>query len=95
MKQIKAKEVKEVDLAIQSLLSSLVSGILSVHEASLLSHLKDRKENLLAHQILNRNLKPEWIGLMKGMPILNFSTPMLLLGKTIKLYRGFRTISVI
>ena len=63
MKQTQAKESKDVDLAIHSLLSSHISVILSFNEASLLSHLKSRKESLLAHQILNWKLKSrvDWL----------------------------------
>ena len=48
----KAKEAKEIDLAIHVLLTSQISGILTVNEATQLSQLKSRKESLLAHWVV-------------------------------------------
>ena len=49
MKWAKAKENLEVDMDINTLLTSQASGILSEHESSLLSCLKAKKDSLLAH----------------------------------------------
>ena len=63
MKQTKAKETLEVDLDINTLLTSQASGILSVHESSLLSCLKAKKDSLLTQQILTWKLKSriDWL----------------------------------
>ena len=63
MKQIRAYETWEVDLAIQSLHTSQSSSILSAFETSQLSLLKARNDSLLTHQILTWKLKRrvDWI----------------------------------
>ena len=52
MKQSKTLEAKEVDLAIQLLLTFHTSSILLENEATHLSQLKAQKESLLSHEIL-------------------------------------------
>ena len=57
------KETKEIGFAILDLLTSQSLGILTIEESTLLSHLRARKESLLAHQILTWKLKSrvDWI----------------------------------
>ena len=59
----RASDLLEIDLKIQSLLTTRTSGILSVEEATQLVQLKSRKEKLLTHQVLIWKLKSmvNWI----------------------------------